>query len=218
MTQRRVPGPPDWPSHHTDAPAAADPRSRTRGLLAGGAVVLIGLALAVVGPWSDQTRILVVLLGWMAAVAAGSWAYRGASRHVRSGTRLLLLLAAVSLMGAATLHFISLQVRDILAGSVSFGASGSGCEVADEARSFRESEPVYQVAHLSRSSAPGETVTLSLLRDGVPSVLVSEASPRQFDCLGMALHPPGPGNYRVEVRTAGELLATGVFEVVAADR
>jgi hypothetical protein len=32
------------------------------------------------------------------------------------------------------------------------------------------------------------------------------------------LDPPGPGSYRVEVRTAGELLATGVFEVVAAGR
>jgi hypothetical protein len=218
MTHRRAPGPPDWPTHHTDAAAAADPRSRARGLLAGGAVVLIGLALAVVGPWSDQTRILVVLLGWMAAVGAGSWAYRGASRHVRSGTRLLLLLAAVSLLGAATLLFISLQVRDILAGSVSFGASGSGCEVAHEARSFAEGEPVYQVAHLSRSSTPGEAVTLWLLQDGVPSFLLSEASPRQFDCLGMTLHPPGPGSYRVEVRTAAELLAAGAFEVDATDR
>jgi hypothetical protein len=191
VTQPRTPGQPDWPSHHTDAPAAADPRSRRRGLLAGGAVVLIGLALAVVGPWSDQTRILVALLGWMAAVGAGSWAYRGASRHVRSGTRLLLLLAAVSLVGAASLFFISLQVRDILAGSVSFGASGSGCEVADEARSFVEGEPVYQVAHLSRSSTPGEAVTVSLSRDGVPSVLLSEASPRRFDCLGMVSTRPG---------------------------
>ena len=187
-------------------------------MAAAAAVVLIALALAAVGPWSGQARVLIGLLGWMAAVAVGGWAYRGSSARVRPATRLLLVLAVVSLAGAAALFYISLQVRDILAGSVIFGASGNGCEVASEARSFSQGEPVYQVAHLRRSAEPGEIITLLLVRDGVREVLASESSPRTFDCLGGPLRLPGPGRYELEVRATDEILASGSLEVVAEDR
>ena len=89
------------------------------------------------GPWSTQTRALVGLLGWIVAVLAGTWAYRGESRRAASATRWLLLLGIVAMAGAATLVFISLGVREVLAGTVIFGASGTGCEIEGEAEIVR---------------------------------------------------------------------------------
>ncbi len=186
--------------------------------MAGGSVVLIALALASVGPWAGQTRVLIVLLGWIAAVAAGGWAYRGRARGTRSGTRLLAALAVVALAGSMALLAISLQVRDILAGSVVFGTSGTGCEIGTEAIAFELSAPVRGVAFLERAVEPAETVSVVLVGAGTSTLIASETSDTSFDCLGATLTPADAGQYRLEVRADGEILATGSFEVLPAAR
>ncbi len=181
-------------------------------------MVLIALALASVGPWAGQTRVLIVLLGWIAAVAVGGWAYRGRARGTRTGTRLLAALAVVALTGSMALLAISLQVRDILAGSVVFGTSGTGCEISAEAIAFELSAPVRGVAYLERAVEPAETISVVLLGAGTSTLIASETSDRSFDCLGATLTPADAGHYRLEVRAGDEILATGSFEVLPAAR
>ncbi|RKY14982.1 MAG: hypothetical protein DRQ55_20070 [Planctomycetota bacterium] len=214
MTQRKTPGKPDWPGHHRDAPPPEDPRSLMRGLMAGAAVLLIGVALAIVGPWSEQTGILITLLGWIVAVGFGAWAHRGRSPRVVTITRVVLLLGIISVIVAAALVFVSLQVREILAGTVIFGTSGSDCTIEGEADSFIPGESVYALAHMRRVIETGEEMTLLVSWDGQMVTEGSEVSPRDFDCLGSSLEPLEPGSYAVEVSVAGELLAEGSFEVL----
>ena len=214
LPRSKTPGQPGWPTQQSDAPPPEDPRSLMRGLVAGTAVLLIGVALAIVGPWSEQTGILITLLGWIVAVGFGAWAYRGRSPRVVTITRVALLLGIVSVIAAAALVFISLQVREILAGTVIFGTSGSDCTIEGEADSFITGESVYAVAHMRRVIETGEEITLLVSWDGQMMTEGSEVSPRDFDCLGSSLEPLEPGTYTVEVSVAGDFLAEGSFEVL----
>jgi len=216
MTQRKAPGEPDWPGHHSDASPPGDPRSLMRGLMAGAAILMVGVALAIVGPWSEQTGILITLLGWIVAVGFGAWAYRGRSTRVVPTTRVALLLGIVSVIAAAALLLVSLQVREVLAGTVIFGTSGNDCTVEGEADSFIAGEAVYAVAHMRRVIETGEEMTLLVSWEGQTLTEGSEVSPRDFDCLGSSLEPLEPGTYAVEVSVADELLAEGSFEVLPA--
>lgn len=214
MSQRRATDQPDWPAHHTDAPPPEDPRSLKRGIMAGLGTLLMAGALAIIGPFPEQTRLLTTLLGWMAAVGVGAWAYRGASPRVVPVTRIVLALGLVALLGAAMLVFISLQVREILAGTVIFGSSGEACDVEAEAETFTLGEPVYAVAHMQRVIETGEEVTMTVTWDGEAQTTAAEVSPQDFDCLGSALQPPGAGSYAVVLEAGDEVLAAGSFEVL----
>ncbi|MEA2025910.1 MAG: hypothetical protein U9O18_04395, partial [Chloroflexota bacterium] len=96
LPRSKTPERPGWPTQQSDAPTPEDPRSLLRGLMAGVAVLLIGVALAIVGPWSEQTGILITLLGWIVAVGFGAWAYRGRSPRAIPITRVALLLGVAS--------------------------------------------------------------------------------------------------------------------------
>jgi hypothetical protein len=207
------PGQPRWPVHHDDAPPAEDPRSLRRGLVAGGAVVLMTLAVLLAGPWSTQSGGTVLALGWIAAVALGSLAYRGRPPVVVPLTRVAVVLGLVALVLALFLLFLGLQVRQILAGMVVFGSGGEGCTVEGDAAVFAPGQPRYQVAHLSRLVEPGEAVTMRMTGKG--AVVAERSGPTDFafDCLGTPLEPLPPGSYQVSVLVDGEVLAEGSFEV-----
>jgi hypothetical protein len=181
--------------------------------MAGLAALLLALALAVVAPLPERSRLLVALLGWIFAVGLGAWAYRGRSGRVVPVTRLALASGIVAVIGASAMVFISLQVREILAGTIVFGAAGSSCDVEGQTESFSLGDPVYAVAHMQRVIEAGEEITMQVTWEGEAETAHSERSPEAFDCLGTPLRPPEPGSYAVVVTAGDEVLSAGSFEV-----
>jgi hypothetical protein len=106
--------------------------------------------------------------------------------------------------------------------------TGSGlevdrCRVAGETSRFEIGEPVAVLGILARQLPPGETVVLTVFRDGLPIGWAgSEPFDEPIDCVGGRYEPAdivsfgGSGRYRLEYRLGDELLASGEFEVVAA--
>ena len=217
-SQPRAHREPEWPSHRDDAAPAADPRSLRRGLLAGASVAMVTLALLLAGPWSTQAGGTLLGLGWIAAVGFGALAYRGRPPVVLGLIKLALLAGLASLAGALFLFLVSLQVRAILEGTVVFGTAGEGCTVEGDGDSFGYGQPSYQVAHLARTIAAGELVTLTMLQDGSEVARGSSAAETTFDCLGAPLEPLPAGDYEVTVSIGHERLADGRFTVVPGDR
>lgn len=213
---RRAADEPDWPAHRDDAPPASDPRSLRRGVIAGAAVVLMTLALLAAGPWSLQAGGTVLALGWIAAVAFGTLAYRGRPPVIVPLTKVAVVLGLVSLVLALFLFFLGLQVRGILAGTVIFGSGGEGCTIEGDAEVFALGQPRYQVAHLSRTVESGEVLTMTLRHDGAVRAQGSSTAEIAFDCLGAPLEVDQPGDYEVNVLVRGDVLAEGSFEVLPA--
>ena len=84
-----------------------------------------------------------------------------------------------------------------------------------EASTFPANTSIYEVAHLAREVAAGETVTFRVSHDGAEVASVPRAFDVAGDCLGGTL--PGalltPGHYRVEYHAGSEPLASGEFDV-----
>ena len=171
------------------------------------------LAVLVAGPWSTQAGGTVLALGWIAAVIFGTYAYRGRPPVMVSLTKVAVVFGLISLVLAVLLVYVSLQVRDILAGTIVFGTGGEGCTVVGDGESFVEGQPSYQVAHLSRRVEPGEEVTMRMLQGDVGLAEGSSAGDVAFDCLGTTIDPLPQGTYDVQVVVDGDVLAEGAFEV-----
>jgi hypothetical protein len=182
-------------------------------MVAGTSVLVMAVAAMIAGPWSVQTGVLIVLLGWVVAVIFGRWAYRGRSKRAVAMTRVAVVLAVLSTSLTLALLLVGVQVRDLLAGSIVFGASGSECSLDTEAESFALGEPVYAVAYLDRVVESGEEVRLLVTREGQFVREAADVSSRSFDCLGSALKASDIGTYTVAVSAGAETLAEGGFEV-----
>jgi hypothetical protein len=111
-------------------------------MVAGTSVLVMAVAAMIAGPWSVQTGVLIVLLGWVVAVIFGRWAYRGRSKRAVAMTRVAVVLAVLSTSLTLALLLVGVQVRDLLAGSIVFGASGSECSLDTEAESCALGVPV----------------------------------------------------------------------------
>ena len=171
------------------------------------------LAVLVAGPWSTQSGGTVLALGWIVAVIFGTFAFRGQPPVMVGLTRVAIVLGLISLVLAVLLIYISLQVRDILTGTIIFGTGGEGCTVVGDGENFVEGEPSYQVAHLSRRVEPGEVVTMRMSQGDIGLAEGSSTADVAFDCLGTSVEPLPMGRYHVQVLVADEVLAEGTFEV-----
>ena len=123
-------------------------------------VAVIGLNLAVVGGLyaimraqiraAERTDRAVERAPGLAGLATylGGWVATAAPTFV--------LLVALSFLGS--------QAQAILAGTMTFGTAGVGCEVEGQATSLARDEPLRYVANLSRQVNAGETIHMSIRR------------------------------------------------------
>ncbi len=123
----------------------------------------------------------------------------------------IIVVAVVAIATVAGLMFLGSQVAGELKGTVEFGTGGSGCIATGSASSFSVGRDLHVVAHLERSVAAGETVTLLVSVDGTQLGTRPETMTDSADCLFEDLDTTDldAGRYHLEFRAADEVLAMG---------
>ncbi len=122
---------------------------------------------------------------------------------------LLLTLAVVALI------FLGGQVASILQGTVQFGTGGSECSVTGVASTFPATTPIHLAAHLERTVAAGEVITMVVTGpDGEDLSTDEPPAPTSFECIYNDITPGlPPGSYAIEFLVGQERLATGSFQI-----
>jgi hypothetical protein len=122
---------------------------------------------------------------------------------------LLVTFAIVALI------FLGGQVASILQGTVQFGTGGNECSVTGVASTFPSTASIHLAAHLERTVAAGEVITMVVTGpDGEVLTTSEPPSPSSFECIYNDITPGlPPGPYAIEFLVGQERLASGSFEI-----
>jgi hypothetical protein len=103
----------------------------------------------------------------------------------------------------------------ILAGTVDFGTSGTGCQVIDRTTTFNSSQSIHAVARLKREVRAGETVTITISKGS--TVLDQSETPMESatSCLSgtVAASVFPAGHIDLRYSSGAEVLAEGAFDI-----
>ncbi len=165
-------------------------------------------------PEIDAAQPTAASTGWVAPPAQGSG--MGVAKGCAIVAAIIVAIGGLLLtLAVVALIFLGGQVASILQGTVQFGTGGSECSVTGVASTFPTTASIHLAAHLERTVAAGEVVTMVVTGpDGEDLTTDEPPAPSSFECIYNDIAPGlPPGPYAIEFLVGQERLATGSFQI-----